>query len=332
MTNAVNIAQGGSNNVTFRNRIINGAMVVNQYSANSVNVTTGNTALVCDRFKITNTTDGTLNVQQSTTAPANFINSTLITATATDGSIGATQYAQIEQRIEGLNVADLGFGTANAKTVTLSFWVNCSVTGIYCVSLANGAGNRSYVTQYSIPVANTWQQVVVTVPGDTTGTWLTTNGKGLVVTFALSVGSTYQQAAGSWGTTSFAIATSSQTNFVGTLNATFYITGVQLEAGSAASPFEYRSYGTELALCQRYYQLGAIFSGSAAYAINTTYYHFGVTLGTAMRVSPSVPTPTNCGTLAVTSGGQDGYRTPLVYPTTAASSSSLYGFTASAEL
>lgn len=273
-TNPVPVASGGTGATTaaaalvnlgalpstattgIKNRIINGAMVIDQRNAGaSVSVTSASpsTTFSCDRFKLTNQTDGTFTAQQSTTTPAGFVNSLLITSTVADASLGATQYAQVEQRIEGNNVADLGWGTANAQAVTLSFWVRSNLTGTFCATLYNSNGSRCYVSTYTINAANTWEQKTITVAGDTGGTWQTGTSTGIDVIFCLAVGSTYQQAAGSWGTTSFAIGTSGQTNFMATTSNTFYITGVQLEKGSTATSFDYRPYGTELALCQRYY-------------------------------------------------------------------------------
>jgi hypothetical protein len=293
MTFAVNIAQGGSNNTTFRNRIINGAMVIDQRNAGasvSVTIASPSNTFSCDRFKLTNQTDGTFTAQQSTTTPAGFVNSLLITSTVADASLGATQYAQVEQRIEGNNVADLGWGTANAQTVTLSFWVRSNLTGTFCATLYNSNGSRSYVSTYTINSANTWEQKIITVPGDTGGTWQTGTLTGIDVIFCLAVGSTYQQAAGSWGTTSFAIGTSGQTNFMASTSNTFYITGVQLEAGTTATPFEQRLYGTELSLCQRYFSSSFVVGTAPANNQNYITNSFGG--GLATYVSNSAWTET----------------------------------------
>jgi hypothetical protein len=271
MTRVVNIAQSGGNNVTMRNRIINGAMMIDQRNAGaSVTCSAGTSPYTVDRMRATNQTDGTFTAQQSATAPAGFTNSLLITSTVADASLGATQYAQVEQRVEGNNIADLGWGTANAQPVTLSFWVRSNLTGTFCATLYNNNGSRSYVSTYTINAANTFEYKTITVAGDTSGTWQTGTSTGIDVIFCLAVGSTYQQAAGAWGATSFAIGTSGQTNFMASTSNTFYITGVQLEAGTTATPFENRLYGTELLLCQRYYE---VFYSNAQGQPATSYYY-----------------------------------------------------------
>jgi len=256
MTLAVNIAQIGSNNTTFRNRIINGAMVIDQRNAGaSVTATTANTYSL-DRWQPSSSVSSKFSIQQnaaSVTPPIGFLNYLGVTSLSAY-SIGAGDFFSISQPIEGFNTADLGFGTASASTVTLSFWVQSSLTGTFGGVLRNAAGNRGYPFTYTINAANTWEYETVTIAGDTTGTWVgATNGIGMNVYFGLGVGSTYSGTAGAWGAANYVSATGA-TSVVGTNGATFYITGVQLEAGSTASPFEYRSYGTELQLCQRYYE------------------------------------------------------------------------------
>jgi hypothetical protein len=242
---------GAGNASIMKNRIINGAMVISQRYGTSSSTMTSNVYSL-DRYFNYFSSSGTATVQQSTTAPAGFTNSMLYTVGTADTSVGAGDYVEFEQRIEGYNVGDLGFGTASAKTITVSFWVRSALTGTYCINLRNSANNRAYIAEYTISVANTWEQKSITIAGDTTGTWLTDNSTGLTVGFALMAGSTYQQTAGSWGATSYGFASSNQVNWMATSGNTFYITGVQLEVGSSATGFEYRQYGTELALCERY--------------------------------------------------------------------------------
>ena len=272
----------------FKNRIINGAMVIDQRNAGASVTASGNYTL--DRWIDHEDTDGAYTVQQVTTAPAGFSYSMKATVTTADTSIGASQNALISQYIEGYNVADLGFGTANAQTVTLSFWVNSSVTGTFSGSLQNSASNRSYPFNYTISTANTWEQKSVTIAGDTSGTWLTTNGIGLKVWFALSAGSSIVTTAGAWTAGAYYGATG-QANWMGTLSNTFYLTGVQLEKGSTATSFDYRPYGTELALCQRYFQRNVFdndsypFSAGYAYANNTVAAY--LPLAVSMRATPT---------------------------------------------
>jgi len=254
MSNAVIIAQQGSNNTTFRNRIINGAMVIDQRNAGAaVTVNTAFYTYTVDRwFGYGQASDGVFTGQRSTTAPTGFINSALFTVTTADSSIGASQVYGFGQKIEGFNVADLGWGTASAQTITLSFQVRSSVTGTYSVTFFNSAFNRGYTATFAVNVANTFETKTITILGDTSGTWLTDNSVGLTLWFSLGTGSTYLGTSGVWnaGTT---YGATGQVNLIATNGATFYVTGVQLEAGSTASPFENRSYGVELALCQRYY-------------------------------------------------------------------------------
>ena len=256
MTNAVIIAQQGSNNTTFRNRIINGAMVISQrYATASTSLTTG-LAYYIDRFTMIKGTAGaTATVAQSSTAPTGFANSMLITV-GTGASPGAADINYVAQLLEGNNVFDLSFGTASASSVTFSFWVRSSLTGTFSGCLNNGvtsASGRSYPFNYTISSANTWEQKTITIAGDTSGTWATNTSAGMQVVWDLGSGSGYAGTANAWATSFYPKATSSS-NLIATSGATFYLTGVQLEKGSTASPFEYRLYGTELALCQRYFE------------------------------------------------------------------------------
>jgi hypothetical protein len=240
------------NSLGFRNRIINGAMVIAQRGTAAVTSSSG-AQFPVDRFFIIKDTATTavMTAQQDSSAPAGFINSVKITTTTAQAVLAATDYHRFAQQIEGFNAADLGWGTANAQSVTLSFWVRSSLTGTFGGSLGNSAWNRTYPFTYTISAANTWEQKTVTIPGDTSGTWLSNNGIGLRVDFGLGVGTTYSGTASAWAGALYISATGA-TNVSGTLNATWYITGVQLEAGSVATPFERRDYGRELMMCQRY--------------------------------------------------------------------------------
>jgi hypothetical protein len=171
---------------------------------------------------------------------------------STGASVGAADYLLFMQKIEGFNTVDLAFGTASAATVTLSFWVRSSITGTYSAFLQNSAASRAYVATYTISAANTWEQKSITIAGDTTGTWIgATSEIGLRVGFDLGSGSNYSTTAGAWTAGNYT-RTSGTVNWGATTGATFYITGVQLEKGSTATSFDFRPYGTELSLCQRY--------------------------------------------------------------------------------
>ena len=240
----------------FKNRIINGAMVIDQRNAGaSVATSSGTVVYTLDRWAANYTQTTKYTVQQnagSVTPPAGFINYLGVTSSSAY-SVLASDYFMLNQRIEGSNVADLAWGTASAAPVTLSFWVYSSLTGTFGGAIRNNGGSRSYPFSYTISNANTWEQKSITIAGDTTGTWLTNTGIGIWVNFGLGVGSTYSGTAGSWSGTSYFSTTGAQ-SVVGTNGATFYITGVQLEAGTVATSFDYRPYGAELALCQRYYE------------------------------------------------------------------------------
>jgi hypothetical protein len=268
----------------FKNRIINGAMVIDQRNAGAAVTTDG--AYVVDRFTANEDTDGAYSAQRDTNAPAGFVNSLKWTTTTADSSLGASQYSGIAQSIEGFNVADLNWGTANAKTVTLSFWVRSSLTGTFGGSFRNGANNRSYPFTYSISVADTWEYETITIAGDTSGTWLTDNGAGLKIHFGLGVGSSFSGAAGAWAGSNFLSATGA-VSVIGTLNATWYVTGVQLEVGSTATSFDYRPYGTELVLCQRYCHAFSSYSFGRARDADS-FFNGNVTLGTTMRTAPTL--------------------------------------------
>jgi len=286
MTKAVELAQVASTGVSeaFKNRIINGAMVIDQRASGTVTLDT-NTRFIVDRFFAEDDSTATVTGVQSTTAPAGFINSMLFTVTTADSSITASENCNVRHWIEGLNVADLGWGTANAKTVTLSFWVRSSVTGTHSGALLNSAANRNYVFSYTISAANTWEQKSITIPGDTSGTWLTTNGRGIGLFWNLGAGSTFLGTAGSWGSSVLFGATGSVQLF-STLNATFFLTGVQLEVGSTATSFDYRPYGTELALCQRYYEV--LGYGCIAMAESGTTYVMNLPYRVTKRAAASI--------------------------------------------
>ena len=280
------------NSAVFRNRIINGAMVIDQRNAGaSQSIASGGATYTLDRFRVSNQTDGALTSQQTTTAPTGFSNSQKITITTADSSLAIGQFLYLGQWVEGFNFADCGWGTANAKTVTLSFWVRSSLTGTFGGSLTNENVDRSYPFTYTISSVDTWTQISVTVAGDTTGTWVgAANGIGVRVFFGLGVASNVSGTAGSWSGNAYYSATGA-TSVVGTNGATFFLTGVQLEVGSTATSFDYRPYGTELQLCQRYYFRNSTTNAYTAYlqgsADSTTSVFLSGGLPTSMRANPT---------------------------------------------
>ena len=285
------------NGMGFRNRIINGDMRIDQRNAGaSVGTGSGSTVYTVDRWQAQYEATNKFTVQQSTVAPAGFVNSLLVTSSSAYTPT-STQWFAVAQSIEGVNIADLGWGSAGAQSITVSFWVRSSLTGTFGGSVTNASWGRSYPFSYTISAANTWEQKTVTIAGDTTGTWNTNTSTGLTLRFSLGTGSSISNTAGSWyGSQVF--APTGATSVVGTNGATFYITGVQLEAGTVASPFERRDYGRELIMCQRYYELIDAFMGysTSAGARVTSCIAFAVPKRTA-------PTLGLRGALTVTSYG-----------------------------
>jgi hypothetical protein len=239
----------------FKNRIINGNMVIDQRNAGASVATTTTAAGVytLDRWIYQVSAASKFTVQQnagSVTPPAGFTNYLGCTSTSAY-SVGTNDYFTIAQRLEGYNTSDLGWGSANAQTVTISFWVRSSLTGAFGGAVRNSSGGRYYLFSYTINAANTWEYKTITVAGDTTGTYQTTNSISFEVWWSLGAGSGLSGTAGSWSTNNQTQPTGS-TSVVGTNGATFYITGVQLEKGATATSFDVRDYGRELILCQRY--------------------------------------------------------------------------------
>jgi hypothetical protein len=235
----------------FKNRIINGDMRIDQRNAGASVTPTGGTYTL-DRWTLAITQSSKLIFQQSSVAPAGFKNSLITTVASAVASPSSSDQFLYRQMIEGFNVSDLGWGTANAQPITVSFWVRSSVTGTFPVAVLNGSYNRSYVSTYTVNSANTFEYKTVTIAGDTAGTWATDNTVGINLSFALGTGSNRTtSSANTWAGSEF-VSTTSSTNLLATSGATFYITGVMLEKGSTATNYDVRPYGTELALCQRY--------------------------------------------------------------------------------
>lgn len=236
----------------FKNRIINGAMVIDQRNNGSSYTPTNSAPFITDRWGVFQSAAGKVTGQQSSVAPSGFNNSLLITSSSAY-SVGAAEAFQLYQRIEGFNVSDLGFGAAGASSITISFWIRCSLTGTFGGYIGNSDQSRIYPFSFIVNSANTWEQKTVTIAGDTSGTWNKTTSTGIILVVNLGNGTNYQGATGAWGA-STVLGPVGGVNLVGTNGATFYITGVQLEKGSIATAFDYRPYGTELALCQRYWE------------------------------------------------------------------------------
>jgi hypothetical protein len=285
---------GAGNASIMKNRIINGAMQISQrYGTTNTAVGTG--GYVIDRWSnYKQSSTGFYSVQQSSASPvAGFTYSNLITITTASNDTGSTVNAA-QQYIEGNNCGDLGWGTANAKTVTLSFWAKSSLTGNFSVCIQNASFNRSFVSTYSLPTANTWTYCTITITGDTTGTWATDNTAGIGVWFDVGSGDGYATSStNSWLASTVFRATGS-TKLMATNGATLNITGVQLEVGSSATGFEYVNYQTSLANCQRYYwkvsgdgaSIGGFGSGQCASATTANIiFSYPVTMRTAPTIA-----------------------------------------------
>ena len=273
----------------FRNKIINGDMRIAQRGTATI-TGSGSVQYPVDRWAVYNGT-GTVTFDQSTDAPDGFTNSILATVTAT-GSYGESGYTQITHKIEGFNCQDLAYGTSSAKTVVLSFWSKSSVVGTQNVSFKNSGNNRVYVATYTIDAANTWEKKIVTVVGDTTGTWLVDSGIGLEVTFNLGMGTTYDVTAGSWQAAAAKYSTSGAIDFAANSGATFYVTGVQLEQNVQPTPFEQRPIGIELHLCMRYYQnypYGEYQEKAVALGYAPANYYYGTqNMRVPFRAAPTI--------------------------------------------
>lgn len=314
------VSVGGGNispQTGFKNRIINGDMRIDQRNAGA-----SGTAVVytVDRwfYNGSQASKGTWQQNAGSVAPPSGFKNYLGFTSSSAYAVGATDYFGFYQSIEGFNVADLGWGAAGSKSVTLSFQVYSSLTGTFGGSINNSGYSRSYPFTYTISSANTWTTISVTIPGDTAGTWLTNNGIGMTVNFSLGTGSTYSGTSGSWSGSLYLSATGA-TSVVGTNGATFYITGVQLEKGSVATPFEFRSIGQELALCQRYYEVGQTVDSSGqfwcGYSPGANANYQSVRYMVIKRTTPTVASITQDGagnytgtSITYTSNGPDGFR------------------------
>ena len=307
-----NVSFGGDATITgslvpsssfLRNRIINGDMRVYQRNA----VATINGQYSVDRWRYAINSTGTAQTTQSQVSPAGFTESILFDVVTADTSIGASELAALFQCIEGYNISDLYWGAVGAKSVTLSFWVYSTTTGTFCVSFRNGSYTLSYIAEYTINAINTWEYKTITVPGPTTGTWDTTNGEGLSVIFTFAIGTTYQTTANAWTIGNF-LGTSSQVNLLASATNSIRLTGVQLEEGTVATPFERQLYSNQLAQCQRYYyRIGPVASQAVfgpAVADTTTAGRCTGSFPVTMRTSPSALEQTGtAGNYVIRTGG-----------------------------
>jgi hypothetical protein len=290
-TAADSISNSAGSPYGFKNRIINGAMVIDQRNAGASGTAS---EYNIDRWAYYGSQSSKGTWQQnagSVTPPPGFTNYLGFTSSSSYSTV-ANDLFEFYQPIEGYSLADLGFGTSDAKQFTLSFWVRSSLTGTFGAGLTNAANTRNYPFTYTIISANTWEYKTLTFTADTTGTWNKTNDRGLTLLFSLGIGSgTYVGTAGAWNGTTSAIVPSGTVSVVGTSGATFYITGVQLEKGTQATAFDWRPQSTELQLCQRYYQHRVPTWGTpraSGYYIHSSAY-FKVT----MRTTPSLTQATN---------------------------------------
>jgi hypothetical protein len=294
------LAYPTSGSLSGRNRIINGDMRIDQRNAGAAVSADG--AFPVDRFFVAESTSGTYTSQRSTVVPSGFTNSLLFT-TGTAVTPSGSDITAIGHHIEGFNLADLGWGTASAIAGTVSFWVRSSLTGTFGFAIRSGTADRSYVTSYTISAANTWEYKTISIPAVTSGTFDTGNGIGCRLHWDLGTGSTFSGSTNAAWQSANLIGLTGGTKVMATAGATFYLTGVQLEAGSVATPFERRSYGQELALCQRYYWqigndgtnagIGAGFTtGSGAYIASS--------LPVEMRSAPTISYTGSVGGLGYT--------------------------------
>lgn len=285
----------GSGWAGFKNRIINGAMRIKQRANSSVFVTSDAGNFI-DMQAFGAGTSANVSYTQSSDAPAGFTNSASVTVVTADTSLGSSDFAYFQNNIEGNNIADLAWGTASASPVTLSFWAKSSLVGTYTAGVVNQALNRTYMSNFTINQANTWEYKTITIPGDTTGTWLTNNDIGIRVRIGLAAGTNSIVTNNTW-VAGNGLATASTVNWLATVGNTFLFTGLQLEKGSQATSFEYRPYTTELQLCQRYYEIARYtLSGTSAWTPAN-----GIYFKVEKRATPSITEISTTEVLSLTS-------------------------------
>ena len=289
---ATSVSAGG---ITGRNMIINGGMTVAQRGTSFSSV--ANVAYTLDRIQWYDTGAGVVDMSQSTDTPnGNFYNSLKIDVTTADSSLAAGDLYNIIYQIEGYDIAHLGWGTSDAKTVTLSFHIKSPKTGTHCVTLRNSDQTRTRVEEFTVNSADTWEKKTITIPGDTSGTWQATNSAGIQLIFPLAVGSTYHSsvAAGSWGNGGNIYGSSNQVNCMDNTSNNWYITGIQLEVGSSATPFEHENIDTTLRKCQKYYFRTDSFADAAVhfnipgFIYTNTQSRYTVDCPVPLRATPSI--------------------------------------------
>jgi len=306
-----------NSSLTWRNRIINGDMRVAQRGTTAFTINSFSQTYFIDRWAAYGAASaGVYTIGSSTSSPSGFSNSIVATCTTSIASVGTGDRYFFDQRIEGSSMYDFSWGTSSAKSVTVSFWVNSSLTGTYCLSLINISGTRSYVSEFSILSSNTWEKKTITIPGCTDGVWPTDNTTGVIVRFSLAIGSSYRTTPNTWAS-GLLNSTSNQVNWMSSnTSRTFYVTGVQLEAGSVATPYEMIPYDKQLQLCQRYYaRLSQQSSGTnqLAFGVGSSTVTGTVSLNgqsfiyikypQQMRAAPTLTSPasTGCAILSVAS-------------------------------
>ncbi len=311
---------------SFKNRLINGGMVISQRVGTTSTTVSAVSVYGLDRWRVNSSQASKISFQQQPIASPQSCGNNRFTMNVTSlaaTTVGASDYYGVNQFVEGFNMQDLGWGTSAAQTVTLSFWIYATVAGTYSGAIRTGdSSNYSYPFTYTINSANTWEFKTVTIPGPTAGTWGTGTSVGLDVWFSVGTGSTFKGTAGSWSANNYVAATG-EIALVNTNAAAWYITGVQLEKGSTATSFDYRPYGTELALCQRYYRFANCANRDNGAAANTKAYANSVNFQN-MRAAPTVSftavTSTNVSSRSASNITEYGFT----YNTVASASASMF--------